>query len=136
MDSHIKKKYELDKRLGKGAYGIVWKATSKRYTLNEPIWSTLRKNFPQRSGRVVAVKKIFDAFRNKTDAQRTFREIIFLKEFSDHPNVIKLLNVHRAENDRDLYLVFEFMNTDLHHVIRFESILAHLTFKYLALCTI
>ena len=71
-----------------------------------------------RSGRVVAVKKIFDAFRNKTDAQRTFREIVFLKEFSEHPNVVKLLNVHRAENDRDLYLVFEFMNTDLHHVIR------------------
>ena len=68
---------------------------------------------------MVAVKKIFDAFRNKTDAQRTFREIVFLKEFSDHPNVVKLLNVHRAENDRDLYLVFEFMNTDLHHVIRY-----------------
>ena len=67
----------------------------------------------------MAVKKIFDAFRNKTDAQRTFREIVFLKEFSDHPNVVKLLNVHRAENDRDLYLVFEFMNTDLHHVIRY-----------------
>ena len=74
-----------------------------------------------RSGRVVAVKKIFDAFRNKTDAQRTFREIVFLKEFSDHPNVVKLLNVHRAENDRDLYLVFEFMNTDLHHVIRYKQ---------------
>ena len=69
----------------------------------------------------MAVKKIFDAFRNKTDAQRTFREIVFLKEFSDHPNVVKLLNVHRAENDRDLYLVFEFMNTDLHHVIRYEQ---------------
>ena len=69
----------------------------------------------------MAVKKIFDAFRNKTDAQRTFREIVFLKEFSDHPNVVKLLNVHRAENDRDLYLVFEFMNTDLHHVIRYTQ---------------
>ena len=30
MDSHIQKKYEVEKRLGKGAYGIVWKATSKR----------------------------------------------------------------------------------------------------------
>ncbi len=47
----------------KGAYGIVWKARSRR------------------SGRVVAVKKIFDAFRNRTDAQRTFREIVFLREF-------------------------------------------------------
>ena len=59
----------------------------------------------------VAIKKIFDAFRNKTDAQRTFREIVFLKAFRDHPNVVRLLNVHRADNNRDLYLVFEYMNT-------------------------
>jgi mitogen-activated protein kinase 15 len=49
---------------------------------------------------VVAVKKIFDAFRNRTDAQRTFREIVFLKEFGSHPNIIQLLNVHRAANDK------------------------------------
>ena len=48
----------------------------------------------------MAVKKIFDAFRNRTDAQRTFREIVFLKEFGNHPNVIRLLNVHRAANDK------------------------------------
>lgn len=35
------------------AYGIVWKAIDRR------------------SGEVVAVKKIFDAFRNQTDAQVT-----------------------------------------------------------------
>ena len=34
MDSHIQKKYEVEKRLGKGAYGIVWKATSKRLILD------------------------------------------------------------------------------------------------------
>ena len=28
---------------------------------------------------VVALKKIFDAFQNATDAQRTFREIMFLQ---------------------------------------------------------
>ena len=33
MDSHIQKKYEVEKRLGKGAYGIVWKATSKRWVI-------------------------------------------------------------------------------------------------------
>ena len=38
-----------------GAYGVVWKATDRK------------------SSTVVAVKKIFDAFRNRTDAQRTFR---------------------------------------------------------------
>ena len=58
---------------------------------------------------MVALKKIFDAFRNPTDAQRTFREIMFLQEFGDHPNIVKLHNVIRAENDKDIYLVFEFM---------------------------
>ena len=28
---------------------------------------------------VVALKKIFDAFQNATDAQRTFREIMYLQ---------------------------------------------------------
>ena len=61
------------------------------------------------TGQVVALKKIFDAFRNKTDAQRTFREIMFLQDFADHPNIIRLFNIMKAENDKDIYLVFEFM---------------------------
>ena len=67
------------------------------------------KAIDRRSGEVVAVKKIFDAFRNQTDAQRTFREIMFLQDFGDHSNIIKLHNVIKAENDKDIYLVFEFM---------------------------
>lgn len=42
---------------------------------------------------------------------------MFLYEL-DHPNIIRLYNVHRAENNRDIYLVFEHMETDLHAVIR------------------
>ncbi|CDQ82155.1 unnamed protein product [Oncorhynchus mykiss] len=61
VEDHISMKYEIKKRLGKGAYGIVWKAVDRQ------------------TGEVVAVKKIFDAFRNRTDAQRTFREIMFLQ---------------------------------------------------------
>lgn len=30
----------------------------------------------------------------------------------------RLRHVHKAENDRDIYLVFDFMETDLHAVIR------------------
>lgn len=55
------------------------------------------------------MKKIFDAFRNATDAQRTYREIMFLQEFGDHSNIIRLRNVIKAENDKDIYLIFEFM---------------------------
>jgi hypothetical protein len=43
------------------AYGVVWKAVEKK------------------SRAVVALKKCFDAFRNATDAQRTFREIMYLQ---------------------------------------------------------
>lgn len=34
---------------------------------------------------------------------------MFLQEFGEHPNIIKLHNVIKAENDKDIYLVFEFM---------------------------
>jgi len=72
----------------------------------------------KQSDEIVALKKIFGAFQNATDAQRTFREIIFLQELSDHENIITLLDVMKADNDKDIYLVFEYMETDLHAVIR------------------
>jgi hypothetical protein len=43
------------------AYGIVWKARERK------------------SHQECALKKIFDAFTNATDAQRTFREIMYLQ---------------------------------------------------------
>jgi mitogen-activated protein kinase 15 len=107
IEAHVLKKYEILQKLGKGcltsgkgAYGIVWKAIDKK------------------TRDIVALKKNFDAFQNATDAQRTFREILFLQELSGHENIIRLLNVIRAENDRDIYLVFDYMETDLHAVIR------------------
>eukprot|EP00793_Prasinoderma_coloniale_P003238 PRCOL_00005873-RA len=100
IDKHVLRKYEIAQRLGKGAYGIVWKAIDKK------------------TRETVALKKIFDAFQNATDAQRTFREIMFLQEVNNHENIIRMLNVLKAENDRDCYLVFEYMETDLHAVIR------------------
>ena len=80
---------------------------------------------------MVALKKIFDAFRNATDAQRTFREIMFLQEFGKHENIIKLNNVIRASNDKDIYLVFEHMDTDLHAVIRKGTILKDIHKRYI-----
>ena len=96
----------LPGRLGKGAYGIVWKAVDKR------------KDKAAVAEKVVAVKKIFDAFQNSTDAQRTYREIVFLQQFRGHENIVRLEEVIKADNDRDIYLVFEYMETDLHATIR------------------
>jgi mitogen-activated protein kinase 15 len=56
--------------------------------------------------------------QNATDAQRTFREIMYLQEIANQENIIRLQNVHKADNDKDIYLVFDYMETDLHAVIR------------------
>ena len=61
--------------------------------------------------------------RNSTDAQRTFREIMYLQELSGHENLIRMLSVVKAQNDRDIYLVFDFMETDLHAVIKANILL-------------
>eukprot|EP01097_Dermamoeba_algensis_P003626 TRINITY_DN2497_c0_g1_i1.p1 TRINITY_DN2497_c0_g1~~TRINITY_DN2497_c0_g1_i1.p1 ORF type:complete len:413 (+),score=116.12 TRINITY_DN2497_c0_g1_i1:107-1345(+) len=100
VDKAVLKKYDLIQKLGEGAYGIVWKVEEKKTHAH------------------LALKKIYDAFQNATDAQRTFREIMFLQELSEHENIVKLQNVIKAENNRDIYLVFEYMDTDLHAVIR------------------
>merc|ERR1719456_2164718 len=100
IEAHVLQKYEVKQRLGRGAYGIVWKCIEKP------------------TGKTVALKKIFDAFQNSTDAQRTYREVIFLQALYGHPQLVKLENVMKAKNDKDLYLVFEYMETDLHSVIR------------------
>lgn len=57
LEPHILRKFEILQKLGKGAYGVVWKAVDKQ------------------TKQVVALKKVFDAFQNSTDAQRTFREV-------------------------------------------------------------
>ena len=61
IDKHVSRKYDVRQKLGKGAYGIVWKATTKKSTQEQ-----------------VALKKVFDAFQNSTDAQpeRTYREVV------------------------------------------------------------
>ena len=61
IEPHILRKFEIIQKLGKGAYGIVWKAIDRKLKT------------------VVALKKVFDAFHNATDAQRTFREVKYQK---------------------------------------------------------
>ena len=55
IDGKILRKYEIIKKIGKGAYGQVWKV------------------FDKQTKTTCALKKIYDAFRNITDCQRTYR---------------------------------------------------------------
>ncbi|CAD8213627.1 unnamed protein product [Paramecium octaurelia] len=112
MENHILERFELLEFKGKGAYGVVWKALDRK------------------TNQVVALKKIFDAFHNDTDSQRTFREVIFLEQLRNHENIIRLTSVIKAENNKDLYMVFDYMETDVHNVIR-GDILQSLHKKYI-----
>ena len=100
VEDHIKRRFILQKKVGQGAYGVVFKAIDKK------------------TKELVALKKLFGAFQDDTDSQRTFREVMLLQELNGHDNIIRLLNVIKAQNDQDLYLVFDYMEADLFNVIR------------------
>ncbi len=100
VEDHIRRRFILQKKIGQGAYGVVFKSIDRK------------------TKETVALKKLFGAFRDDTDSQRTFREVMLLQELNGHDNIIRLLNVIKAENDIDLYLIFDYMEADLFAVIR------------------
>lgn len=113
IDKHILDQYDVSQKVGQGAYGIVWKATHRR------------------SGNTVALKKCFDAFRNNTDSMRTFREVLYLKAMAGHENIVNIQAVLPACGDRDLYITFNFMSTDLSHVIK-AKLLTEIHVKFIS----
>ncbi|KAG6645682.1 hypothetical protein I3843_08G132700 [Carya illinoinensis] len=98
----IDTKYVPIKPVGKGAYGVVCSSINRE--TNEK----------------VAIKKIKNVFENTIDALRTLRELKLLRHLR-HENVIALKDVMKASHRRtfkDIYLVYELMDTDLHQVIK------------------
>ena len=55
VDARVLDRFCLAKKIGSGAYGIVWKGVDKK------------------NGRAVALKKCFDCFRNSVDARESPR---------------------------------------------------------------
>ncbi|KAF5310982.1 hypothetical protein D9619_008277 [Psilocybe cf. subviscida] len=91
--------------IGEGAYGIVCSA------IHIP---TQRK---------VAIKRI-SPFEHSMFCLRTLREIKLLRHFR-HENIIAILDILRPPNIhdfREVYLVQELMETDLHRVIRTQEL--------------
>lgn len=103
------------KAIGKGAYGVVVSA---------------------RVGKTdkVAIKKIQNAFDNEIDARRTLREVILLRQLK-HENIVALRDVllppsPAKDKFKDVYLVYELMDTDLHQIIRSKQPLSDDHFQY------
>lgn len=118
--------FELDERyvpvkgIGKGAYGIVCSATD---TITQER---------------VAIKKIKKPFGNKTEAIRCLREVNLLRHIS-HPNIIQIRGIMEPANDQnfnDVYVVYEFMDTDLHQIIRSGQKLTDDHHKFLMMQTL
>eukprot|EP00250_Pteridium_aquilinum_P024753 c29552_g1_i1 orf=2-469(-) len=124
----IDTRYIPIKAIGKGAYGVVCSARD----LHEEMGSTsITQQSETGSGasvsvqdvvnvKKVAIKKIGNAFENCTDARRTLREIRLLRQLR-HENVIGMRDIMCPANRtsfNDVYIVYDLMDTDLHHIIR------------------
>ncbi|XAR57927.1 Mitogen-activated protein kinase [Bertholletia excelsa] len=110
----IDTKYVPIKPIGRGAYGVVCSSINRE--TNEK----------------VAIKKINNVFGNRIDALRTLRELKLLRHIQ-HENVIALkdvmLPIHRM-SFKDVYLVYELMDTDLHQIIKSSQPLTNDHCKY------
>jgi len=97
--------YECRMLIGEGAYGTVCSAVHKP------------------TGTKVAIKKI-TPFDHALFSLRTLREIKLLRYFN-HENIISILDIIKPRDFvsfKDVYLVQELMETDLHRVIRTQQL--------------
>eukprot|EP00158_Paraphelidium_tribonemae_P001978 Partr_v1_DN25010_c0_g1_i1_m51028 putative Cyclin-Dependent Kinase len=85
-------KYSKIEKIGEGTYGVVYKAKD------------------QKTGQIVALKKIRLENEDEGVPSTAIREISVLKELS-HANIVRLLDV--LNSDAKLYLVFEYLDLDL-----------------------
>lgn len=111
------RRFEFCQKLSYGAYSVVWKVRDKK------------------SRRFMALKKLYQAFRDAEDAQLTYREIMYLHEFRGHENIANLLQLIGTKDDNDLWLVFEYMGADLRAVIA-AGVLSNTHKKYVVYQTL
>ncbi|KAK5778099.1 mitogen-activated protein kinase 9-like isoform X1 [Gossypium arboreum] len=95
-------RYQVQEVIGKGSYGVVASAIDTH------------------TSEKVAIKKINEVFEHVSDATRILREIKLLRLLR-HPDVVQIKHIMLPPSRRefrDIYVVFELMESDLHQVIR------------------
>ena len=95
------KRYKVQEVIGQGSYGVVCAALDTG------------------TGEKVAIKKIKNVFDNVADATRILREIKLLRLLK-HPDIVSIKHILLPSDPRhfkDIHVVFELMESDLHTVI-------------------
>lgn len=95
-------RYRVMEYLGSGAYGTVCSAHDNK------------------ENAVVAIKKCKKVFQSRTLVKRTLREIRLLRLLM-HDNIVSIhhiLPIDTTKEFTELYIVMEFMETDLSQIIR------------------
>ncbi|XP_031091895.1 mitogen-activated protein kinase 19 isoform X2 [Ipomoea triloba] len=102
-------RYKILEIIGKGSYGVVCAALDTH------------------TGEKVAIKKINDIFEHISDAIRILREVKLLRILR-HPDIVEIKRIMIPPSRRDfkdIYVVFELMESDLHQVIKANDDLTH-----------
>nr|CAD1839205.1 unnamed protein product [Ananas comosus var. bracteatus] len=95
-------RFKIQEVIGKGSYGLVCSAIDTH------------------TGEKVAIKKIHDIFEHISDAARILREIKLLRLLR-HPDIVEIKHIMlppSKKDFKDIYVVFELMESDLHQVIK------------------
>ncbi|CAN0227772.1 unnamed protein product, partial [Discosporangium mesarthrocarpum] len=80
----------------------------------------------------VAIKRVLNIFDSEVDTKRIYREMYILRHMR-HPEIIHLRDViapKSYEHFADLYLVFEYVDTDLYKLIGSQQFLTNDHIKY------
>ena len=104
----VDRRYRVERRIGAGGFGTVC------------------RGYDNDSRESVAIKRIGKAFQDIESCKRALREIRLMRHFN-HENILSLRDIMSPAGDSpwsDLYLVFDFMATDLHYIIHSEQTLS------------
>ena len=102
----VPSRYQIIKRLGEGSFGFVVAAKDTQ------------------TGKRVAIKKIKDAVEDLQDGKRLLRELKLLRHFRGHENFISIKDIIISPNNntfKDIYIVTDLMDTDLHRIVRSQQ---------------
>ena len=112
LDPHITKIFKILGTACKQSYSLCYKAIHRK------------------TGETVLLKKIFDAYANLIDARITYERAMFHQEFFGHENIVQLLGIIESENKKDIYFVYEFMETSLFQAIQ-SNVLEEIHKRYI-----